>query len=67
MKYLITFPHLPIFALLSILLSFWAFSDISVHAGNGVAQSWQAFIENSSKMASDHNKMTDCLTDGEEF
>lgn len=64
MRQYFVIPLLPAILFIA-LFSFWSASSTPAKIGETLSQNWHAFLEESRKNASDHNKLADCLTDGE--
>ncbi len=62
-----TIRNLPMvcLALLTLGIGIWTLSPASAQAGNGIVQAVQDFMKEARMQASDHNKLTDCVTEGQ--
>lgn len=65
MKHIIHRHQIVLLALISLFFSFWTIAGGTHEMGRGLSQKWQQFIENSAAQASDHNKLKDCVSEGE--
>lgn len=67
MKHLIQTPHLPLLVFLVAAFGFWLTPHASASIGETLSQKWHFFIAESNQQASDHNKRSDCVTQGKEY